>query len=528
LDRIVIKAFMILAVLFLTAAGTGARTAWARDALSGDEYAAEAAEAPSDFEKAVLLKKAGMAYITADDVKKAAESFVEAFSLYRGFPEDERIKMAEYVSWDERFDEASEILLSVLADDPENIRARTMYAKILSWQSRLDESIAEAAAVLERAPGYADALLVKADSLSWSGRYAEAVPIYTGLLKGRESFAARLGLANSLLATGEIGGARESYSLLKPALEWEQREHANLARRLERAEDARRPSVEFAYSYYNDTEFNQVARYRVDTVFLHRDWKINLGYTRSDLRDATRNNSADELRARARTRRGRLTLGAVAGLYRPATADHSSFLTWGVNADMAMSKGSLGGGLSGSAMTDTAELVENGVRYTEAEAHIERDLAAGLSVYGALNLDRYSDSNSSVGLLVAPRYALYGPNPSIALTYRFRYLDFEKQSGGGYFDPGSFTAHQAVARIAYERGRFYSFIEPYYGYQSFVRGGVDTGDRFSGGSALVGYNLRRGLSIEATIEGGNYAVGTAAGFKYYQAGLALHYTLTRR
>ncbi|MBI5810983.1 MAG: hypothetical protein HZB21_07345, partial [Deltaproteobacteria bacterium] len=55
------------------------------------------------------------------------------------------------------------------------------------------------------------------------------------------------------------------------------------------------------------------------------------------------------------------------------------------------------------------------------------------------------------------------------------------------------------------------------------RYGLAESRSFTGGSAAAGFTPVKGLSIEASVEGGNYALGGAAGFKYYSAGVKADY-----
>jgi hypothetical protein len=64
---------------------------------------------------------------------------------------------------------------------------------------------------------------------------------------------------------------------------------------------------------------------------------------------------------------------------------------------------------------------------------------------------RLFDDNNSNDLLLSLRYALRRENPGINTGYRFRYLDFNRQSLGGYFDPEGFLSHQLYLHATLRR-----------------------------------------------------------------------------
>ncbi len=100
-------------------------------------------------------------------------------------------------------------------------------------------------------------------------------------------------------------------------------------------------------------------------------------------------------------------------------------------------------------------------------------------------------------------------------------MNFNRQSGSGYFDPNDFVANQIFVSLSFEGDKFCLYIETYGGYQSFRRYGDNNAGFFSGGSGVFGLNLSKNVLLEANAEGGNYALGAAAGFNYYLVGFRL-------
>lgn len=152
---------------------------------------------------------------------------------------------------------------------------------------------------------------------------------------------------------------------------------------------------------------------------------------------------------------------------------------------------------------------------------ISQRLTDRFSLAAAHSYRNYSDGNDVNDFRLSPVYSVLTKNPTINLGYRFRYLNFNRQSGSGFFDPNDFISNQIFISLNFEHERFYFYIEPYGGYQSFRRYGENKADFFGGGSGVLGLNLSKKILLEANAEGGNYAMGAAAGFSYYWVGLRL-------
>jgi hypothetical protein len=166
-------------------------------------------------------------------------------------------------------------------------------------------------------------------------------------------------------------------------------------------------------------------------------------------------------------------------------------------------------------------LIENRIRYTIARADLSSSLTDRLSLSGSFGYADYSDDNNSYNLRLALRRFLTADNPKISIGYRFIYLDFDHQSFDGYFDPNDFVSNQLFAGITFAYGKWSGFVELYGGYQSYRRYGEDFGDIVSGGAADVGYKLTKNISADISVEGGDSAVQTAAGFRYHLIGFKL-------
>lgn len=476
----------------------------------------------SPKDKAMLHKELGDLFAGIDNYTEAAREYVAALSLSRDFPTAERVRMAVGISWADRLDDAVRELRAVLADEPGNVPARIHLARTLSWQGKLDEAIVEADRVLAGEAENRDALLVKANALRWQGKSAEALPIYQGLLTGRDDFDARSGLAYSLLARGDKKGAQQNAALLKPSYAYQERD---LKKLLEEIDKATNHTVAAGYSYYSDTDNNRYDRFALSYTYQEPDWSVTTQYLFSDDRDPSRSNDVNSLLLGGYARvGGRYGLGAGIGAHVVDNSDTNTIMTWRLNADADVGKGAVGVGVRKELYIDTAELVEKRIRVLALNAYASQRLTERFSLYGGFTWRDYSDDNSSNDLTISPSYTLYAKNPVVRTGYRFRYLDFDRQSRGGYFDPEDFTSHQLFVSLDWKKDRFSLFLEPYGGYQSFDRNDDHTSDLFGGFTGVLGYRITKGLIAEVNGEFGNYAVGATSGYEYYLVGTRLAYS----
>jgi len=110
--------------------------------------------------------------------------------------------------------------------------------------------------------------------------------------------------------------------------------------------------------------------------------------------------------------------------------------------------------------------------------------------------------------------------PKIDAGYRFRYWDFRRQTGSGYFDPENFISNQVFVSLYTEQNGYFAHLEPYGGYQSYTRYGSKTASTFFGFNASAGWTMKKCTAFEVYADGSNYA-GTVAGFNYFQVGFRL-------
>lgn len=477
-------------------------------------------EALSDKEeKAMLHKQLGDLLVSRENLKDAADEFVRALALSKKFPAQVRLQMAVYISWADRYDEAIAEIDSILLNDPKYIEARIHRSRVLSWKGNFREAIEDADTVLREAPRNKDALLVKANSLNWKGDFRSAMPLYMEILSRGEDFDARLGYTYTLLSSGDEKAAKKSRRLLTPKYPYQERELKKLDEALSRET---RHSIDIQYNHYNDSDDNIVNKYSLGYGFRINDWRLDLSYRHTNATGKSKDARADEVFLNIKPMLSSFfRIKGGIGLAQLENGSATNLGKWLLGADMNALRGIIGVNLSSDILTDTAELIENRIRATSAVFYISQNLTDRLIFYADYDYKDYSDSNFSHNVQIAPRYTLVFGNPNISVGYRFRYSDFRRQSRGGYFDPDNFLSHQIFIPFYLEKGIWYVYLEPYVGHQSFRRHAEKNHEFFGGGNGTLGVRIAKSLSLEFNAEGGNYAGGTAAGFKYYLLGVRL-------
>jgi len=472
-------------------------------------------------EQGLIHKKIGDYYTSKEDYRTAAESYIASLSTIRAnLDMDMRVQIAKYLSWGGRLKESINELNLILKEEPNNQPARILRARVLSWNGNLDEAIKEADKILQDDPGNKHALLIKATALRWQGKAKEAKPIYQQILTGGEDFDARLGLAYGTFSLKDIQAAKENDRLLKPIYPYQNKEMLLFR---EEFYELTAPQFDLGYSYYKDQDDNEVNRYYSGFSFWLGNFKNRLQYFNFAAKDDSgRENFAEDLSLSTYTNiTDRIGVGGGIGLYQTNDGVSSNFGVWHVKTDVQILRGQIGLMVAHEGFSDTAELIEKDIRVTKTVFYLSQPVTDRLSFYTSYIYRDYSDSNNSHDLMFSPKYMILSNNPTLYLGYKFRYLDFNRQSRGGYFDPDNFLAHQIFAAANFKMGDFYGYLEPFLGYETYSRYGSKEHSTFGGGSGILGYKASKHFSFEITGEGGNYAGASSAGWNYYMFGAKL-------
>jgi tetratricopeptide (TPR) repeat protein len=474
--------------------------------------AAEPAASSTRAEQARQLKSTGDNYVKNDDLDRAADAYIQALDLDReAFSADERVRMAIYLSWADRLTPAERELRAVLAADKGNRAAHIHLARVLSWKGDLRDAVEEADTVLRKSPGNREALQIKADALQWQGDLRTAIPIYRSLLEKQDDFDTRLGLSQSHLTARDRTSAEQTSRSLSPSTA---NQKNRFARFQESFDAAFRPKLDARYVRFSDSDDNRLDRYSISPSFWLGNFEIGAFFRHTEAKDDLRYKRAEEASLRAYTNINEtFGIGGNLGLAHFSRGVSSTYPTGELRLDAAFAGARIGVNITREALTDSAELIENGIRATFAGVQWTQNITDRLSFVSAYRYGTISDSNHLHDGRLTSQYIVW-MNPKISVGHRFRYVNFQRQSGGGYFDPNDYYSNRGFVSVYLERGKFYGFTDVFVGQQAFKRNGVATKDPVYGGSASLGVKPTRNLAVEFNIEGGQLASGTSAGAGY--------------
>lgn len=472
--------------------------------------------------QARLHKRIGDLFAERGDFRQASAEYLSAFSLSPDFPSEERFRMARVLSWAGRLDEAIAELERILAENPGNRAARIHLARCLSWKGRLGRAEREIHRVLAEHPDDREAILVKANLLRWRGDLRRAVAHYRQALGGEEEFGARTGLAYAFLSGGDVRMARAERNIIKAEHPFQERELVELDRAIRAAE---RPAAEGGYAYYSDSDDNRVEKISASLSAWASVARLGLSFRHFDARDNARHADAREASLSAFSRVTESAgFHASAGFHESRAGLTGEFFTGSARLELLMPRGNAAASASREILTDTAQLVGNSVRVSAFQISLSQYLGCGVTADGSYGYREYSDDNRSKDLSLSVRHAFDVKAPFVSAGYRFRFRDFSRETGSGYFDPSNYISHQLFLALSHDGKRVVAYMEPYVGHEEFDRRGTKTSQWIGGGSGSLGVKIREGWILEGNVEGGSNSSGAAAGFDYYQAGVRIRAT----
>lgn len=495
----------VLGMLLLPPAAT------ADDAATALQQALEAGA--DDAVLAPLYLQAGDDLLRRSELNRAADAFEQA--LNRGaarLPANERLRLAQHLAWAGRLERAIAALRDVLAEQPDNLEARLNLARYLSWRGLLVEAGLQADRVLSQDPGNRTARQVKANAASWRGDSRTSQPLYRELLAEQDDFETRLNYTQDLLATGRVVEARASRARLTADTDKQRTQLANLDARIARH---RPPRLLAGITRYTDSDDNRRREYKLGGGISAGNLEFSAEFEQLDARD--RLGSIDARRARLAAvwpATDGLKLRAAVGA---ATVDD------GATDDYAIgylgATGALGRlwfdlELERDLIDEIAAILRNRIRSTQLEAVASLQFDDRWRFDADLEFNDYSDDNQGWQVQLTPQYALRVGNPGLRLGYRRVQGGYDRQSGGGYFDPSRLQGDQLVLFGTLFGQRLRGDFELYAGQQETKRFGVRQRDQILGGSARLAFEFTRHLSLETELEGGNFSLQSSGGFNY--------------
>jgi len=466
-------------------------------------------------------KELGDQYVAQEKFADAADAFQKALSAGREqFTLDERVRMAIYISWENRLDVAIDELRRALQQNPHHVDARIHLARVYSWDGALGKAIVEADEVLKISPNNPDALLIKADALEWQGRFRRAIPIYREVLKQQSRFDARLGLSYALLSGGNRAAANENASGLTAS---SLRQREQLGKLIDEIDNTARPRMDVRYNEYRDSDHNRSDRYSLLYGFGigNQSFDFNLKRIETDSGTERIRSDAVTLGMDSNITEG-LRFRAAAGLNRPASGEHTNLPTGQFRVDAGISNGTIGVMADTDIINDTVTLIDNRIRATNYSGYASKPWTNRLSTYAAYTYKAYSDGNRAHDYQFSTRFNVTLV-PRFAIGYRLRFLDFAKQSGSGFFDPSNYTSHRLFSSFSVEKKKLSTYLDVFGGKQRFVRYGEPSDEWVMGASGAVAFKPIRQLTVEVNGEGGNFKADSVTGFKYTVLGTRVMY-----
>lgn len=471
-------------------------------------------------QSSLKFKISGDEWFRKGDKKKAAEDYAESIKLSKEYSQEELITMAIRMAWGGRLREAEELLHYVLEKSPENRKVNLQLARIISWQGRQIEAIRIVEKFIKIDTYDEEAILIKANALRFLGRADEALDLYDSLLSRKEEFDTRLGKAYAFANLSIPSKVKENTNLLKPLYPYQEDDLKELEKY---KKSLFNPAIVTGFSYFNDSDDNEIHTYHIGFENYIKDLKVTLNYYYKIGSDRIRTSHTNDINIKLGKRLqnslwGFFNLGVTQG------EKSGTFLVGGGGLNKLIWRGQAGLSLNKQVLKDTRELMENKIRVYTLNLFLQQVLNDRLSLYTNYNHRWYSDNNSADFFQTSLQYKINFIKPILSIGYRVVYLNFKKQTRNGYFDPNDFLSNQIFLSIYHEIPKFYIFLEPFIGHQTFKRYGDRSSDKVYGGTGTVGIKLYDSLTLEGNLEGGNYAVGSATGWKYYQTSLFFKYS----
>jgi tetratricopeptide (TPR) repeat protein len=481
--------------------------------------------------EAFELKREADRLIANDKIDEALKQYEKALkSDPNVLSVPEKIQLARYYSWVDKLDEGIALLQQLNKEVPDNSEVKTLLARFLSWKNNTNEAMRLSDEVLLKDPLNTEALHVKADLLAWNANASASLAYYDKALESGDNFDVRLGYAYAQLSVGALDKAISERAKLVPRFPYQRINLAKLDTAIEKGKKGELPTVvsrdsaDLPYlSYYHDSDGNIVKTIRTTYNFNLDRFSGDVSYRHGEATNGTISNRFDTINANAGTALYS-SLRAHAGIgYVIDRSNSTNNITTGhAGVNYYQGEWEAGGVLFREALLDTAQLIHNGISMNGAEVYLTKTLEGNNIVYGSYAHRSYSDDNDADDARVGIKHILEGSNPRIAVGYTLRYLEFERQSLGGYFDPDNFISHQLYATLEYKDGKSTYFIDPYAGFQSFERYNQSSNDFYGGGSARWRYQWTPQMYSEMSGEAGNYALEQAAGYNYYMVGARLN------
>ncbi len=460
------------------------------------------------------LMEPGNRFIEMGDHRAAALEYLKVLDSTSAFTAQEQLWMSTVLTWAGNLPEARKRLTKLVAENPSLMNARIQLARVLMWSGETDAAMKEIDTVLAAEPDNRDALLVRANIYRVTRNYRPSVELYSDIIKKQADYDSQEGLAYAYLFSNDRVATDKTLPQLQPVYPYQEKG----LRDLKELRDINfNPSIIPGFTFYHDSDNNDVWRYLATGTVWLENWKTSVDYVHTEARDPNISQSSDTVALSTYSRMP--FYGGIGGAI--GLADSGRTLIYGLRGDVDIPSGSVGARAAVDALTDTAKAMQNQIRVFSAALAANHRPTDRIYLFGSYTYKDYSDDNSANDVTAGISYRVLHQPAAVAIGYRARYLNYRRQSNDGYFDPSNYMSHVGFANVYFESGRLYGFLEGYGGYQSFTQNEEGYNNFIGGGSASIGYRFSKHFALEASAEGGNHAVGASGAWNYYLLGMRL-------
>lgn len=413
--------------------------------------------------------------------------------------------------------ESSELILrTLISDDSQNLKAKGVLAKLLYIRGYSDEAGRLCSEVLKLDPDNPEALWVKGNLFYLNGDYFKSIKTFDKILKQGDYFDAQFSKSQILLELNDVRGAYKIFSKMVPSEPLHLENYYILESILSHSK-----KLGFAlsgdYSMYSDEIGISSNRFNLRADFYLSNVKMQTDYTNMLINDTATQYICNIISFNFLYRLNafigiKLNNGIV------MLPDENRYFGGGTG-DILIPGGTLKLSFSHDVLFENSELIANIINVNRFRAGLYQKLSSVFDLNSMIEYRIYSDDNDALELSVSPIYYFYRePNSISGIEYRFKFMEYQRETSHGYFDPSKFVSHRIKLLHDMKKGRLFYIAEPYLGFEFYTRSGYYYSGVSYGGYFSVGYKISYNLLAELNLD-----LGNSEGYKYYQFGIRIGY-----
>ncbi len=470
----------------------------------------------------------GQAYDVDSEVKKAADlcdkgdyssgSKIYIKLLYEGLASllpMERFNLIKVLAECDRPLLAIDELKRLLKSEPQVVEAELLLAKLLSWNGYLLEAEAVAKNILSSSPKHYEARLVWANAANWRGDYASALPLYRGVLSEKENFDARLNYTYALLATADYHEAKISHWWLYAGSKSNKHTVFDVNQALiDQSKESISWKTEYLAEQGDSRRLNQ--RLSFNVPFNFSNLSVTLRHQQTSAPWVVDVQALDEMKVAGnwRLNSGWKVSGELGRVV--ATTQNESHLNAEIGSLLQMNRWLWNVTLRSELFDSSAAILAKNIQRQYVYSDVQYTFNDWFRMNGDLQATTYSDVNRSYEGSIHFRYALRLLKPRIEIGYKYFEQGFQYQKSD-YYSPDKSSLGQLTLGFNGSSEQVYMSGEFFYGRQKTSMQNFKQLDNVAGLTLNLNYSVSQMLSINGSLEGGDYALGVPNGYYYYMA-----------